>query len=103
MPFNLEAAQRSRAENPNLTVFDTGEMLEPFTHLDGTGGKIGPVDFDDDESHTVLTVFAHPGSLSTDDDDTTVVTINWEGLGKLRINLNDGEVATFDEDGRRVS
>lgn len=98
-----EQRAAARAANPQLTVFDTGEMLEPMLHRDGEGRPAGPVDFDDDEGHTVLTVFAHPGQLESDDDSTTVVTIDWEGPGKLRINLNDGEVATFDEDGARLN
>ena len=96
--FNAESAAQSRAENPHLTVFDTGEMLEPHTETEVWYAlrevKTGTVRFDNEESSDVLSVFAHP---STIEDDTTVVQIDTYG-GRFKIMLNDAELYNGDVD-----
>ncbi|MBG6106597.1 hypothetical protein [Frigoribacterium sp. CG_9.8] len=92
--LDLEATAAARAANPTLSVFDTGEMLEP-TYAYGLAEKrdgywkTGTVDFDNDEGATVFTIFAHP---STIDDDTTLIQIDTLAGDKFRIMLNDGTV-----------
>ena len=90
--FNQEAAEAARAANPNLTIFDTGEMLEPKLHYRGTSTE-GSVDFDNDESATICTVFAHP---STIEDDTTLVQIDTLAGSKFKVMLNDGQIFNGD-------
>lgn len=43
----------------NLTPYDTGEIAQPFIwEHDGEADRYGRVDFDNDESSTVATVWA---------------------------------------------
>jgi hypothetical protein len=87
-PFNTDAAQAARAANPLLSVFDTGEMLEPkIERTTDTVHKTGTVDFDNDESATICSIFAHP---STSEDDTTLIQIDTLAGGKFKVMLNDG-------------
>lgn len=102
MAFNIESAMAARAANHDLTVFDTGEMLEPtygyegITSEDDAFRKTGLVDFDNDSSETMLTVFAHPSSI---EDDTIILNIDSALAQRLRIVVNDGDVATIETDG----
>lgn len=86
----VSGLHRSREKNPNLTVFDTGEMLEPICVVDeATGRKTGAVIFEDDESHPVLVIDAGPSTMH---DDTVVVQIDTDGLvgDKIMVVINDG-------------
>lgn len=83
--FDFATAQSAREQNPRLTVFDTGEVLEPHV------GPNGVVDFDNDESATVVQVSASP---STTIDETTSVTIT-EFTGALVEVIVGGRVVWF--------
>lgn len=99
-PFDLEGAQRARAERPGLTPYDTGEMLKPTTwgsesltdHLD----RYGKVDFDDEEGFTALTVFAHPSSIHPQ---RLVLNIDATDLYDLEIVVNDNPLRTIVQKG----
>jgi hypothetical protein len=103
--FNHDAADKARAENPALTVFDTGQVLEPAletgTYSPGDAArtfrsqKTGLVTFTNDESTPVLTVRAQP---SLTDDDTTLVLINSTGGGRFKIVVDDHEIWVGDVD-----
>lgn len=107
--FDHDAADRARAENPALTVFDTGQVLEPELDfmqvitphpLPGTSPssfprKTGTVTFTNDESAPVLTVGAQP---SVTDHDTTLVRIETPGGGRFKIVLNEREIWVGDVD-----
>jgi hypothetical protein len=54
------------------------------------------VDFDDSEGLAVLTVFAHP---STEDDNTVILEIDTPLFSRLKIVVNDGELAALDMEG----
>lgn len=84
-----EARRRNRAEDPDLTVFDTGEIFQPYVHPDQTGN----VDFDNDSGETEVTLLVYP---STVDDDTLVLDITAGLFAELKIVVNDGDVATID-------
>lgn len=91
---------KSRKENPKLTVFDTGELLEPELEesrakATGLTVKTGVVWFTNDESNPVLGIDAHPSQV---DDDTIVLNIDTMGLAgqRIKIIVNDGVVAHFD-------
>ena len=80
----------------NLTPYDTGEMLEPKLYVTSTAGvtasnrgDFGKVDFENDESATVLTMSAFPSTIH---DETIVVQIDTDGLvgRKLMVVVNDG-------------
>jgi hypothetical protein len=104
--FNREAAEAARYNDPSLTIFETGEMLEPHLALEAPkpngpltgapGPKTGTVDFDDSEGSTVLTMFAHP---STEDDNTVILEIDAPLFSRLKIVVNDGELAALDTEG----
>jgi hypothetical protein len=68
----------------SLTPYDTGEILEPKVH----GGTTGQVDFDNDESSTMITVSARP----TAGQDGVTVTIDTHGDDKITVVVNDGAV-----------
>jgi hypothetical protein len=91
MKFDLDAAHQERIDNPGLSIFDSGEMLEPKL----TPGSPGQVDFETDTPFN-LTVMAYPSSV---EDDTVVLEIDSNLLSKLRIIVNDGDVARIDFDG----
>jgi hypothetical protein len=55
------------SQNPDLSIFDTGEVLEPHAGRDGT------VDFDNDESSTVLQVKATPSERNDGTIDLEVI------------------------------
>ena len=85
---------RSRKENPRLTVFDTGEMLEPALERETVTGedrarKTGVVEFTDDSSVPILQLSAFPSQLH---DDTVVLQVDTMGLAdeKLMVVVNDG-------------
>lgn len=80
----VRALQEARTPNTKLTVFDTGEMLEPEATTEP-----GVIEFTNDESIPILSVFAHPSSMH---DDTVVLTVDTMGLvdDKLMIVINDG-------------
>ena len=97
-----ESKRRARAANPALTVFDTGEMLEPVLEMGGyspraTPGvapvvamrKTGTVEFTNDESAPVFKVFGHP---STTEEDTTVIQLDIDGPGLFKIVLGDATI-----------
>lgn len=87
--LSLEEAVLVRQINPALTVYDTGEMLEPKTWPQAEG----KVDFDDNESATIFIVFAHPSSI---EDDTIVLNVDTlSSLYNLKIVVNDGDVVTI--------
>lgn len=98
---HVAGLHKFREKNPKLTVFDTGELLEP--ELEFTGGgqmlvtppKTGVVWFTNDESNPVIGVDAHPSQV---EDDTIVVNIDTMGLAGQRINviINDSSIAHFD-------
>lgn len=67
----------------HLTPFDTGEILEPEFHFDNRGVKTGKVDFDNDESATILTLSAYPSKaggyltvLDIDANDDVKIIVN---------------------------
>ena len=97
--FNMEAAQAARYENPSLSIFDTGEILEPaYEYVEsnsqaGAYRKTGTVDFYDGEGTNIASIFAHP---STIEDDTTLVQIDTPDGGKFKIMLNDGQIFNGD-------
>lgn len=75
-----------------LTPYDTGERCEPKVWLpygteitDATpAGNFGKVDFDDDEAHTVVTVY-----VSRNDDGThTVQVIPFVDEDQLRVTVH---------------
>lgn len=68
--FNYDSAREARARNPRLTEFDTGEVLQPV--LDPRPDERGFVDFDNDESSTVLRLRARPSGTEAD---TTVLEL----------------------------
>jgi len=68
----------------SLTPYDTGEILEPKVH----SGTTGQVDFDNDESSTLITVSARP----TAGQDGMTVTIDSHGDDKITVVVNDGAV-----------
>lgn len=68
-----------------LTVFDTGEVLEPHVYPDQSGW----VDFDNDESCTIIKLQVLP---SKTDDETTVIKFE---------SFSDGLVA-LERDGEQV-
>jgi hypothetical protein len=68
-----------------LTPYDTGAMLEPRVHP----GTTGQVDFDDDESTTILTLSAFP---TADQDDSVTVQIDTHGSDHVKVIINDGTV-----------
>jgi hypothetical protein len=68
---------------PDLTPYDTGAILEPKLHP-GTTGK---VDFDDDESATIITLDAKP--TQTDGlFDVVTVTIDTHGDEDIAVVVN---------------
>jgi hypothetical protein len=69
-----------------LTVFDTGEVLEPHIYPDQSGW----VDFDNDESASILKIQVVP---SRTDDETTVI--------KFESHADFGRVA-LERDGEQV-
>jgi hypothetical protein len=75
----------SHATATALTPYDTGEMLEPKVHP----GTTGMVDFDDDESATVITLCAWP---TEGVDDSVTVQIDTHGSDHVKIVINDGTV-----------
>jgi hypothetical protein len=92
--FDIEAAIAARRKDPQLTVFDTGEMLQPYVWSKGVGA--GKVDFDNDESGTELTLMVYPSAV---DDETIVLEIDSALLRSLKIVVNDGTIGTVSEDG----
>lgn len=84
-----DARVNARAANPKLSVFDTGEMLEPQVWPDASG----KVDFDDDASNTELTLWAHPSLLN---EDTAVVQIESNAAERLHLIIN-GETVFLGE------
>jgi len=83
--FDQDTAEKARAENPRLTQFDTGELLEPHVEEDRRPRiptKSGWVDFDDDGGTTILRVQAFP---SRDAEDTTVVSFDCAAGGRVEI------------------
>jgi hypothetical protein len=92
--FNKDAAEAARKYSPDLSVFDTGEMLEPF--YEKNGHKNGTVDYDDNAGSTVLTMSAYPSSV---DDDTVIVQIDSSLFSRLKIVINDGDLVAIDTDG----
>jgi hypothetical protein len=104
--FDHDAADAARAKNPALTIFDTGQMLEPGleseSYLD-TSGPInfnrtrhtGLVEFTNDENAPILVLFAQP---SVTDDDTTLLNIQAPTGGRLKIVLDDTEIWVGDAD-----
>ena len=85
MIFDHDAADAARGKNPQLTVFDTGQVLEP--QIDH--GQPGWVDFDNDESATVFRASAFP---SVTEHDTTLVQIEALGGDRFELVLNDRKV-----------
>lgn len=79
----------SPVKSSTLTPYDTGEILEPKVH----GGTTGQVDFDNDESSTMITVSARP----TSGQDGVTVTIDPHGDDKITVVVNDGSVTGEDE------
>ena len=61
---------------PDLSIFDTGEVLEPHAGRDGT------VDFDNDESATILQIKVTDSETV---DDTTVVNVDAVGGGFVEV------------------
>lgn len=100
--FDLEAARANREKFPHLTIFDTGEMLEPKLHRDlpnewgKKGRKSGPVDFENDSCETELTLYACPSVVK---DDTIVLSIDTSLMAELTIIVNDGDLGHIDHDG----
>ncbi|MFE6966883.1 hypothetical protein ACFVAJ_17365 [Agromyces sp. NPDC057679] len=82
----------ARTENPDLTVFDTGEMHEPCLH----GARQG-VDFDDENGHTVATVRAY---RSTVHDHADMITIDAPLVDNMRVVVNDADVVWVYTDGK---
>ncbi|ROR76029.1 hypothetical protein SAMN06295974_3825 [Plantibacter flavus] len=84
-PFDHESAKLSRAKNPRLTVFDTGEVLEAQPQPINTATtteQMGWVDFENDESATILSIRVSPSGTQ---EDTTV--INFDSLADGRIEI----------------
>lgn len=80
----------ARERNPKLTVFDTGEMLEPVAGVTGMSrDKTGVVEFTNDESIPIVSISAFPSKIH---DDTVVVQIDTMALidEKLMVVVNDG-------------
>lgn len=96
MKLDVDATERARRENPSLTVFDTGEMLEP--HYEFGDSKTGVVEFDDSEGATQLRVFAHPSGV---DDDTIVVQIDTLATTKYIIMLNEAVLFSGDPEEKK--
>jgi hypothetical protein len=96
--FDPEAAALRRALDPTLTVFDTGEMLEPIYHTHAiTAAKTGLVDFEDSTGELIATVCGHPSST---DDDTIILQIDAPLFQRLKLIINDGDAIAFDVEGR---
>ncbi|MET0885669.1 MAG: hypothetical protein ABWX92_04390 [Mycetocola sp.] len=107
--FNHDAADKARAANPSLTIFDTGQMLEPKPETTVTliehpypgsapssvKRKTGVVEFTNEHNQPVLSVVAHP---SLTDDDTTLVRIETPVGGRFKIVLNDREIWVGEEE-----
>jgi hypothetical protein len=78
-----------------LTPYDTGEILQPILHP-GTTGK---VDYDNDESSTILTVSARPTSgsdgttvdIDTQSDDMVTVVLDGTTVFETNSATVDGE------------
>jgi quinolinate synthase len=92
--FDRYAAEAARKANPSMSIFDTGEMLEPL--YEKNGHKNGTIDFDDASGSTVLTVSAYP---SAEDDDTVIVQIDSGLFTRLKIVVNDGDLVAIDTEG----
>lgn len=72
-------------QTPSLTPFDTGEVLEPHT------GPNGVVDFDNDESATIVQVQATDSKTT---DDTTTLQVTGLGGGFIEV-IVAGRVVWF--------
>ncbi|MET0885368.1 MAG: hypothetical protein ABWX92_02865 [Mycetocola sp.] len=81
-----------------LTKFDTGEVLEPHVHRDGSGN----VDFENDESATELILMAKPYDEG-DLDDTNVVEIQSMGMARIAVQVESGPLVVFDDAGTPTS
>lgn len=84
--FDFKAARAARAANPRLTEFDTGEVYEP--HLDPRAEHRGWVDFDSDESATMLRVKATPSDNAPD---TIRVEIDSFAGGRIEV-VRDNDI-----------
>lgn len=89
-----ESRVAARKANPELTVFDTGEMLEPSRWGSPDSDK---VDFDDDNAMTHFTVFAHP-SLRVDEMDVLQIDMQQDLIG-LHLTVGDQPIATVTAEG----
>lgn len=107
MQFDRDGMEEARRVNPEFTVFDTGEMLEPhyvkkpaeprrsFMHRDFLV-KSGSVEYADNGGTTILTACAYP---SAEDDDTVIIQIDSDLVSRLKIVVNDGDVVAIDTEG----
>jgi hypothetical protein len=98
MIFNYDAAATARANNPLLTVFDTGELMEPFLHQGAetnTRAKTGKVDFDDELGTTIAIVSVYP---SATEDATVVINIEASLNQRVAIVFNGGLVGHIETD-----
>lgn len=66
--LNHERTIEGRKSNPNITPYDTGEMLQPIVwhNAERDPMRYGKVDFDNDEGATEFTLFAHPSTVEED-------------------------------------
>lgn len=94
MPFDSDAAAQRRIDDPSLSPYDTGEVLQPVPWASALAW--GSVDFDNEEGQTELTLRVYPSGV---DDETLVLDIDSGLLRKLKIVVNDGTVGTISEDG----
>ena len=74
----------SPVKTSTLTPYDTGEILEPRVHP----GVTGQVDFENDESSTLITVSARP----TSGNDGVTVTIDTHNDDPVTVVINEGAV-----------
>ncbi|MCI4659700.1 hypothetical protein [Cryobacterium zhongshanensis] len=87
----------------SLTPYDTGEILEPKVH----GGTTGQVDFENEESSTMITVSARPTrgqdgvtvTIDTQTDDLVTVVINGDGHTEPISNRLAALIAALDARG----
>lgn len=88
--FDYQSARAARVRNPLLTEYDTGEILQP--HIDP--GQRGWVDFDNDESATVVRVQVTPSSA---DDGAAVLCVDTLIADRIDVVNGAGDVIWWGE------
>ena len=76
MAFDQKRAEQNRKDFPSLTVFDTGEQLEPVPWHQ----RNGKVDFNNDEMGTDFVVEIHPSKTVDRTAELCIDKLTWDGL-----------------------